>query len=273
MRIKNYFFSVFLGITLTACGQEQIEFANEFKPESEYVITTISESKTEVTFEASENFMNHLKSKGIDNPQITEETSKMKIAYITGSEKDGNMPIEIKYLETGMPQDGFIRNGESLKGTYSSKNKIKITELPQRSNIEMEADQIKQLMSDGFSIDLFNNGKLKIGDSLTDKTPMNIPLGPYQITLDIVNTYILKSIVSGKANFDISSTYVLKSDYPEISLSASGGGSGNCFYDNVQRRVISKKSDLKLIMTAEIQDGVKIKMVVESITAEETEIK
>lgn len=273
MRIKNHFLPVFLGIVLTACGQEQIDFANEFKPESEYIITTKSETKTEVTFEASEDFINHLKSKGINNPQITEEISEMKIAYITGSEKDGIMPIEIKYLETGKPQDGFIRNGESLKGTYSSKDRIKVTELPDESRIEMESNQIMSVMSDAFSIDLFNNGKLIIGDSVSVTSPMNIPLGPYQITLDLVNTYVLKSINSGKANFDISSTYVLKSDYPQISLSASGGGSGHCTYDNEQRRVISKNSDLKLIMTAKIQDGVKINMVLETTTTEATEIK
>jgi hypothetical protein len=273
MKIKKHFLAVFLGITLTACGQDQIDFANEFKPESEYIVTTNTDSKTEVKFEGSEEFINHLKSKGIDNPQITEESSVMKIAYITENSNDGVIPIEIKYIETGMPQDGFIRNGESLKGIYSSKDKIKITQLPDTGRIEMEANQLMTMMSDGFSIDLFNNGKLSVGDSVIVTSPWNIPLGPYQINIEIVNTYVLKSIKSNNANFNIISTLILKSDYPEIKLSASGGGSGNCVYNSEQRRVLSKTSDLKLIMIAEIQDGVKINMIQEMSTKETTEIK
>jgi len=273
MKIKNHFLTVLLGVALTACAPAQIEFANEFKPESEYVISTKSETKIEITFEASEDFINHLKSKGIENPQISEETSEMKIAYMTGSEKDGVMSMEIKYLETGMPQDGFIKNGESLKGTYSSKDKIKVTELPGESRIGMEANQLMLMMSDGFSIDLFNNGKLSVGDSTTVTTPMNIPLGPYQITIDIVNIYVLKSTNSGRANFDISSTCVLKSDNSQISISASGSGSGNCTYDIEQRRILSKNSNVKLIMTAEIQDNVKMNIFQEIKATETTEIK
>ena len=273
MKIKNHFLTLILGITLTACGQDQIDFANEFKPESEYVITTSSDTKTEVKFEASEDFINHLKSKGIDNPQITDESSVMKIAYITGSSNDSVIPIEIKYIETGMPQDGFIRNGESLKGTYSLKDKIKITELPDASRIGMEANQLMSMMSDGFSIDLFNKGKLSVGDSVTITSPLNIPLGQYQITIDIVNTYVLKSINSSNANFDITSTCILKSDYPQITLKASGGGSGSCVYNSAQKRMLSRTTDLKLTMTAEIQDGVKMNIIQEMTTIEETEIK
>lgn len=271
--MKNLFLTALLGITLTACGQDQIDFANEFQSKSEYVITTNSDTKTEVKFEASEDFINHLKSKGIDNPQITEESSVMKIAYITGSSEDGIMPIEIKYLETGMPQDGFIRNGESLKGTYSVKDKIKITELPDPSRIGMEINQLMTMMNDGFSIDLFNNGKMMVGDSVTVTSPMNIPLGPYQINIEFVNTYVLKSINSGIASFKITSICVLKSNYPQIKLSASGGGSGDCVYNSELKRVINKTSDLKLIMTAEIQDGVKMNMIQEMTTTEVTEIK
>lgn len=273
MKLKNLFLTISIGFILTACGQEEIDFINKLNSESEYLVSTKTETKMKVTYDAPEEFLNYLKSKGQENPQISEQISEMKIKYITGVEKNGVMPIEIKYLETGMPQDGFIRNGESLRGTYSFKDNIKITEIPQHNSLDMEKKQLMKLLGDGFSIDFFDNSSVKLGDSIKVNSPLNIPVGPYQINFNVVNTYILKGINSGKANFDIYTTCELKSNYPQISLTASGGGTGNCIFDIKNKKIVNRKTVLKLSMTMEVQDNIKMNLIQESTTNESTLIK
>lgn len=273
MKMKKLFLTTLIGFVLTACGQEEIDFVNKLNSESEYLVSTKTETKMKVTYDASEEFINYLKSKGQENPQISEQISEMKIKYITGIEKNGIMPIEIKYIETGMPQDGFIRNGESLRGTYSFKDNIIISEIPRKNSLEMEEKQLMKLLGDGFSLDFFDNGKVNIGDSVKASSPLNIPVGPYQINFNVVNTYVLKSIKSGKASFDIYTTCELKSNYPQISLAASGGGSGNCIYDINNKKIVNRKTELKLIMNMEIQNNVKMNLIQETTTDESTTIK
>jgi hypothetical protein len=246
---------IFLYSAFTACSQDPIEFSNIFKPVSEYVITSISEIEMSVTIEGSDEFIAHLKSKGINNPQITQQNSEMIIGYITGKEADGVMTIELKYLETGMPQDGYIRNGESLKGTYSRKDKIKIKELPDPDRIGSESDVMMTMMSEGLSIDLFENEKLAIGDSVKITSPMNIPIGPYNAELEIINTYFLESLESEIASFSIKLDCILKSNYPDVNLSASGGGSGSCTFNITQQRIIEKSYDLDLDMSVDLQNN------------------
>ncbi len=271
--MKKVLLTTLIGFVLTACGQEEIDFVNKLNSESEYLVSTKIETKMKVTYDASEEFINYLKSKGKENPQVSEEISYMKIKYITGKEKNGIMPIEINYLETGKPQDGFIRNGESLRGTYSFKDNIKITEIPRKISPEMEDNQIMKLLGDGFSLDFFDNGKIKIGDSIKANSPLNIPIGPYQINFNILNTYILKSIKSGKAYFDIHTVCELKSNFPQINLTASGGGSGNCTLDIYNKKIVDRKTGLKLIMNMEIQNNVKMNLIQETTTDESTMIK
>lgn len=273
MKMKKVLLTTIIGFVLTACAQEEIDFVNKLNSESEYLVSTKIETKMKVTYDASEEFINYLKSKGKENPQVSEEISNMKIKYITGKEKNGIMPIEINYLETGKPQDGFIRNGESLRGTYSFKDNIKINEIPRKISPEMEDNQIMKLLGDGFSIDFFDNGKVKIGDSIKVNSPLNIPIGPYQISFNVINTYILKSINSGKAYFDIRTVCKLNSDFPQISLTASGDGSGQCTLDIINKKIVDKKTELKLIMNMEIQKDVKVEMIQETISDESTTIK
>jgi hypothetical protein len=273
MKMKNVLLTTLIGFVLTACGQEKIEFINQFNSESEYLVSTKTLTKMKVSYDASEEFINYLKSKGTENPQVSEEISNMKINYITGVEKNGIMPIEIKYLETGKPQDGFIRNGESLRGTYSIKDKIKINEIPRKISAEMDDNQIMKLMGDSFSLEFFNNGNVKIGDSVKTNSPLNIPIGPYQISFNVFNTYILKSINSEKAFFDIHTVCELNSNFPQISLTASGGGSGKCTLDIKNKKVVEKKTELKLIMNMEIQKNVKMKLIQETQSEESTTIR
>lgn len=273
MKMTKVLLTTLVGFVLAACGQEKIDFVNKLNSESEYLVSTKTETKTKVTYDAPEEFINYLKSKGIENPQVSEEISHMKIKYITGKEKNGIMPIEIKYLETGKPQDEFIRNEESLRGTYSFKDNIKITEIPRKNSREMEDNQIMKLLGDGFSLDFFDNGKVKIGDSVKVSSPLNIPIGPYQINFNALDTYVLKSVKSGKAYFDIHTVYELNQNYPQISLTTSGNGSGNCTFDINNKKIVDRKTKLKLIMNMEIQNNVKVNLIQETTTDESTMIK
>ena len=184
------------------------------------------------------------------------------------------MPIEIKYLETGLPKDELIKNGQSIKGTYSLKDKIKVTDLPIDSVYGIGKNQLISSMNEKLSVDLFSSGKLTVGDSVTIKSPLSWAFGPSQFSIDVMNTYVLKNIASGKANFDIFTTYVYKPDYPE-KLSASGNGSGNCVYDMEQRRIVSKNSSLRVVITVHATKGTTytIKRVSETTSFETTEVK
>ncbi len=273
MFLKNLFLTLSLGFSFIVLGQEKIEFSNEFSPETNFVSTTQTISKTELNFEGSEEVLERLKSKGYNNPTVTVDTNQMVLAYITGKSNKGSMPIEIKYLETGMAPDGVIRNGESLKGTYNQKDKIKLTELPDDSRLGLQKDLVLNMLNEGLSLELFNSGVLSIGDSVTMNSPMNIPLGSNQINLEIQYTYVLKRIESGKAFFESILVCVLKSDLPEIKLSATGGGFGKCTYDIANKRIVTKNSVLKMTMNAEIQSNLIMHMTQELTTNETTVFK
>lgn len=275
MKITHTLFAFLIGLNFTVFSQTQIEFSNEFKPESEYHLTSTTVNEMAISFKAPEAFLNHLKSTGQEIDQVTKEKTTIKTITYTGTEKDGVIPIEVKYLETGKQQDGVVRVGESLKGTYT-KDKVSITELPDVSRIEeieIAREDFMNFMSDAFSLDLFDKGKLSVGESVTIITPLNVPIGPYQFTIDLESTYTLLKTKSKKAEFTIVSKVEMSSDFPEVKFEAIGDGSGKCSYDFKNKRIISRTTELAIAMTAKFSEDVEMTIIQKATTLETTKIK
>jgi hypothetical protein len=265
--------NILLGIALCSSAQNQIEFANEFMPKSKYVVTTNTHTIYDLTYDASEDFMRHLQAKGKNATEHEESTSTSKLVYKTGRSSNGQIPIAITYVKTGLSQDGLIRDGETVKATYNTKDKIVITQMPDESRADGALEQVMTMMSDGFSADLFNTGMLAVGDSVTLVTPLSFPTPSLPIQLDMSTTYKLKSIQAGKAYLDITSIFKLDALHPSMNLGITGGGTGHCIYDIAKRRIIDRTNNTKLVMEIQMSRELNIIMVQETTTVESTVIK
>lgn len=247
--------SVFL-ININA--QEIVEFKNEFLSETEYIQETISTNHIDLEFFGSEDFLHHLESKNIENPQTIIDTSYMKIAYRTGKSKNNVFPIEIEYINAG--QNEILKNGDKVFGTYGKNTSLKLNDLSNKNLGEDDKKQFLNTLEYGFSTELFEGKKMNIGDTLFTTSPMIFPIAGTQLELIIESTYKLTKVDRGIAHFDITQSCKANSVHPEITLTASGKGKGYCTYSIKERRILLNSTSLTLKMLAKMTNGVEIKI-------------
>lgn len=258
----------------TSCAQNEIDFKNEFLSSKEYIQETTTTNVIEVKYSGSEDFLNYLKSKNIENPQNIENNSTMKIAYRTGEANNNIFPIEIEYIETGQTDpNAFLKNGDKVFGTYGPNNSLKLTDLSNERLNSEDKNQFLGILESGFSIELFKGKKMKIGDTLITKSPMSFPIAGTQLDLIIESTYKLHKIKNEIAYFNITQLCKVNSVHPEVTLTATGGGNGKCTYSIKENHFLSNTTKLDINMVSIMPNGIKFEIVQKSTSNSVTEIK
>lgn len=258
--MKEHSFILLLGLTLLS-GCASVDFINEYKSETEYVIETKTNNEISVEYFGSDDFIKSLESRNIDNPSTTSDSSMNKIAFRTGELKEEKFPVEITYIETGIGQlDAPIQNGDKFFGTYGTNFSLSLHDLSRDEFTESEKTEFLKILEAGFSMDVFQGKRMKIGDTLVRNIPMSFPMAGTNFELNTETIYKLESIKKGSATFSITQLCSANTNRPEVSLIADGTGAGSCVYDIESRRILLNQSRLILDVRASFSNGASVKI-------------
>lgn len=214
-------------------SQDSLIFKTYFKPETNYSQTIVQTTHTEMKYSGSEEFLQKLKEKGINNPTITDNESKSESVFKTGKLTDEtNFPLTIEFVNS-TSSDGkkAIPDGTFIYGHGSIGAMLTLDSLISIGLDEEYKKMLLQAIQSTYSQLSFPEKIVKVGESFSIKQPLSIPISGVTIEMDITTNYKLLNIINGIADFDVSQVYTMKSTITNYTINAKGSGNGKLLYD------------------------------------------
>jgi hypothetical protein len=231
---KNLLFILLL-IPFLNFGQSNqvLYFKISFAPETIYTQTTQNSSNSELTYLGSEELLEKIKNKGVENPTKVKNEMNLESVFKTGKlGSDGNFPIIIEYVKS-VDKDGktLIPSGTLIYGKSTTSGMPKLDSIASKGLDENFKNTLFQTVQSAFSQLDLPEKKLKIGESFTKETPLTIPIAGINFEMVITTTYKLNNIVNTNAFFDMVQVYTLKITDTKFDINATGNGIGKLTYN------------------------------------------
>jgi hypothetical protein len=201
-------------------AQQTINFKIAYKPNMTYKQTT-------------EQSMTNAISYGEDvEPMEQESSSKMSSTIKTGKLSNGTFPITMT-LEADKDSDAsaVMPEGATVYGI------VKQDGMPQFDSINapgMPAETksaMIAMMKTMASQNMVPDRKVKVGETFSIDTPMELPMGPMVMNMNTKTTYKLTKVEGKKAYFDLNLVINMSSQIEGQEMKGSGTGTGTLVYD------------------------------------------
>lgn len=224
-----------------ASAQKEMTFDVFHKPETRYHQTIDQTSEMNLRYMGSEEFLQKLKENGLQNPTVTNSTSKIETIAQTGKLSDkNNFPITIEFIKlTNSDGKKPIPDGTFLYGNVTAGHMPKLDSIVSKDLDESFKKTLLELFESSFSKLSFPIKKMKVGDSFSNESPLSIPISGVTVKMIITTTYTLTGISNSKGNLDVNIKYLMESNYSKFDITATGKGKGIMIYD-IEKKFISK---------------------------------
>lgn len=248
-----------LTLTQISCNSQSkdgLTFKVQYKPETKYSQTIEQTSHTDMKYSGSEEFLQKLKDKGVQNPTITDNVSKIESVFKTGKLTDGtNFPLTLEFVKT-TSSDGKkeIPDGTLIYGHGSIGNMPTLDSIVSSGLDEEFKKTLLQAMQSTFSQLSFPEKKVKVGESFSRESPLSIPIAGVTIEMAITTNYKLLSIANGIADFDVSQVYTMKSNITKYTIKATGSGNGKLLYDVSNDYYLKYQIDTEMVMNMKLDN-------------------
>lgn len=214
-------------------SKQTLDFKIGYTPQTIYNQSIQQTSENELRYEGSKEFLEQLKSGGVENPTITKSAAVIESVCKTGKAiADGSFPLTIEFLSTKNSENKtIIPNGTIMYGKSSALGMPKLDSIVAKGLDEAVKNSLLQTVQSTFSQLELPEKKMKVGESFSQETPFKIPVAGMSLEMVITTTYKLLSIADKTANFDIVVVYTMKVLDQKYNINATGAGKGNMVYD------------------------------------------
>ncbi|OYU95492.1 MAG: hypothetical protein CFE21_10130 [Bacteroidetes bacterium B1(2017)] len=242
---------------ITCYGQapNEILFRVHYNPEKTYNRVAVQDSKIIMRYKGSNEILKVLKEQGLENPTIKEKTSSTETILKTGKLIDSSsfpLVMEMVKIETN-EKSSIDLNGMLIYGRGYFTRPITFDSIHSASLTEKDKDFLLPVLQKLFSQLNFPEKTLKIGDTMMVESPISIPVASMNIEMNITTVYKLISIKNGKANFDVSQFYTMKSVIKKYPMEGTGSGKGSLVYDINENYYISLNVDSEMKLNLQME--------------------
>lgn len=247
-----------MAIGFSSYSQNEVTLKVRYSPETTYSQTIVQTSEMNMTYSGSEEFLQRLKDKGIQNPTVTHTNFTTEMDFKTGKlNAQKKFPLRIKVLKTN---NKALPEGTTIYGQGTIENMPELDSIVSEGLDEEFKKGLLNTLQSTFSQISFPTKKLKIGESFTQESPLSIPISGNTIEMVLVANYKLTGISNNIGSFDVIQTYTMKSTISNNEITATGSGKGKLMYD-IKNSFLSKyKTDGQLEMNMNIQ-GIDVKII------------
>lgn len=241
-------FSILLYFSCNA--QEKINLSKNYLSNSEYLIDYSFSSESIMKYKKPQDFLEYLKSQGIENPTIEKENYNLITETKTGKLLNNEFPLTINIIKSSLENyEGVKIYGENSKGK---------TKLNSIKSVKLNVNEKQQLFKSVSKI--FNNEQLNkiltLNETLKNEKILNIPISVgFTVNLKVKTSYTFEKIENGIGYIKTNIKYELGSNNQkdlDIELDNSEGV-GLIKYDlnNEYTKEYSIKVDLNIKMKIE----------------------
>lgn len=236
--------------------KNELTFNVQYKPKTKYSQTIEQTSHSEMKYSGSEEFLQKIKDKGIQNPTLTDKTSKIESVFKTGKLTDGtNFPLTMEFVKT-TSSDGKkdIPDGTIIYGHGSIVSMPTLDSIVSKGLDEKFKKTLLQTMQSTFSQLSFPEKKVKVGESFSRESPLSIPIAGVIIEMTITTNYKLLNITNDIADFEVSQIYTMKSTITKYTINAIGSGKGKLLYDVSNNYFLKYQIDTEMGMNVKLEN-------------------
>ncbi|NVJ48145.1 MAG: hypothetical protein HWE07_13500 [Cytophagia bacterium] len=255
----HYLFLTILCFNAFGQSQKEVLFKRKFLPNTEYVTTMLTSSKSEVKFDGPSEMLENLKTNGVQNP-ILFEGSNSVISSIKTKDllPDGSFDAVMTYpkVKSTQTQNGQSTQKDSpldgmrIEGKYDSNNIFKVDTIIGNNVNEALRNTLTSTLENVQEQIKFPDYPLKPGSTFNQTLPMTIPVAGVQNVQIVIKTdYLLKEIKGDLATFDITQTVELDMDIEGSTITASGNGTGVSQYSISKEFITKYESNLTIELT------------------------
>ncbi|HTE01682.1 MAG TPA: hypothetical protein VK668_20480 [Mucilaginibacter sp.] len=243
-------------------AQQGVIFKIKYMPQKTYQSSVGVGAKLNINLSGDPKFIDMLKSQGITPPVIASLNMGLGGTMKTGSlNADNTFPLAIDYkisnlaVEANGKQVPIPANvtEKSIKvmAHVNADGKIKIDSAEGRKVNDTTERKMQQMMDMMQKQIKFPDKPMKPGDSFTQDTPMNIPVGKENnVKIEGGLTYKLISIADGKAYFDMIPSFSMNLTIKNTTITMTGMGTGKMVYSIKDNFPLSK--DVKFTMKIKV---------------------
>lgn len=254
MRNIYALFFIWTWFTFIGYSQDSVTLKTQYNPETKYIQTLNQNNYTIMKYTGSDEFIQKLNAKGIQNPTIAASNSTTELIMQIGklSEKS-DYPITIEFQKT-TSSDGkkIIPDGTIIYGRGSNGTMPKLDSIVSKDLKENFKSTLLKSMQSTFDQLVLPEKTVKVGESFSIDTPFSLPLADVTLEMNITTNYKLESIKSDIAYFKVSQTYTVKSKITKYTINATGNGEGELEYD------ITNKYNHKYQLSTQIKMNVQL---------------
>lgn len=205
---------------LSLHAQQSIKFKIGYKPNTTYKIGIVQKTNSSISYGADMEPMNQ--------ESVSDIAQTMKTGKFTGS----TMPMTIA-LQAGKDSDAaaIMPNGATIYGKISQENSVQVDSLNAPGMPEQAKSTILTMMKGMANQYVVPERTVKVGETFTVNTPMDVPMGPVTMHMDTKTTYKLTKVEGKKAYFDLNMIIDMKADAGGQEMKGTGKGTGSLIYD------------------------------------------
>lgn len=238
-------------VAIPVCkAQNEINFNISYLPNLEYTVSQEQNLENIIKYSGTEDALQGLKDKGVENPKVTVNTVQLQSVLKTGNLKGSQIPTELEFIESSDPS---ISVGTKIYGNVID-GKIKFDSISSPTLTEEGKQTALSVMESMLNQIEFPNKKFKIGEHFTQSRPLSLPIGNLVLDMDISTTYTLTAIKDGIGYFDIDQIYTAKSNIEGYEMKIKGTGGGTMEYDIENQFYRKYVMDLEMDMTMDIEE-------------------
>lgn len=219
-------------LSLNVHPQDKVVFKIRYLPDTKYIETMALNSESEVHFQGSEEFMQNLKSRGVQNPAKVNKQSSFETILKTGKLTDEtHFPLTLEIVKSDLGDSkSIVPDSTIIFGHGSLNNMPQLDSISSRGMDEKLKITLLQTMQSIFSQVTMPEKEMKIGDEYSHEAPLSIPIAGLNIKMTIKTNYKLLSILKGIADFDITQDYTFNTESDKDTIKAAGKGKGKLLY-------------------------------------------
>jgi len=279
--MRNGIIMLMLVCSQVLVAQSEVLLKAGYQPKKEYTMVTTIKMDGMMDISGAQEMMDQLAASGMTFPIPMSMANDTEVTIKTmAREADGRVPATMTYDKvsasvTMMGVDQVIENplaGTEIKGWYDEGGKFTVESAPGLGE-QFSAEDIQNLMNQVQQSVEFPDRPLKVGESFTQTTPMNVPIASMgSLTMKIEAVYTVLKIGNRVAVLGVEMKVEMEAGMEVANAIATGTGKGECIYDIGAETITATDLALDYTISMDVQ-GMKMTLKMDTKTKQTVEIR
>lgn len=269
MKKSLHTIALLLFIGVGAKAQKQMMFKMVVAPKHDYALLMKMNLNMEMNVTGDTAMINKMKGSGQAFPIVMVMESGTNGDIKTGALNAANkipFTMTMQTLPSKMTMNGketpipMPATNETMFGTYTTDGKMTLDSIAgKKIDDATKAAMIK--MIDGMKAAVkFPDTPMKIGDTFTQDTPMDLPISGMASKLNSKTTFKLISIDNNKAYFDLKYELTMDMNGSAMAIKMAGGGDGKMVFDIAASYPTAMQSNMNVNYSMTMPQAATMKM-------------